>query len=96
MRSFDAARSGANTAETILTPAAVRTRGVMRGVLSSVRSEASALIETARSIPSMTGLDLASLSRDLSDAEADSIPLARELFGTWLEHVVGLTRRLAA
>jgi hypothetical protein len=28
MRSFDPARSGANTAETVLTPAAVRTRGV--------------------------------------------------------------------
>src|SRR4051794_30058042 len=38
----------------------LRTRGVMRGVLSSVRSEAAGLIETARSIPSMTGLDLAS------------------------------------
>src|SRR5262249_15763384 len=36
------------------------TRGVMRGVLSSTRSDAAALIETARSIPTMTGLDLAS------------------------------------
>src|SRR5438067_6695293 len=38
----------------------LRTRGVMRGVLSSIRSDAAALIETACSIPSMTGLDLAS------------------------------------
>jgi carbamoyl-phosphate synthase small subunit len=39
----------------------LRTRGVMRGVLSSVRPDTEALIETARSIPTMTGLDLASL-----------------------------------
>src|SRR5258708_21935393 len=38
----------------------LRSRGVMRGVLSSIQSDAAALIETARSIPSMTGLDLAS------------------------------------
>jgi len=38
----------------------LRTRGVMRGVLSSVRPDAAALVETARAIPSMTGLDLAS------------------------------------
>jgi len=38
----------------------LRTRGVMRGVLSTVRSDTGALIETARSIPTMTGLDLAS------------------------------------
>jgi carbamoyl-phosphate synthase small subunit len=37
----------------------LRSRGVMRGVLSTVRSDTSALIETARSIPTMTGLDLA-------------------------------------
>jgi carbamoyl-phosphate synthase small subunit len=37
----------------------LRTRGVMRGVLSSVSTDVQALIEKARSIPSMTGLDLA-------------------------------------
>jgi carbamoyl-phosphate synthase small subunit len=37
----------------------LRSRGVMRGVLSTVRSDTSALIETARSIPTMSGLDLA-------------------------------------
>ena len=37
----------------------LRTRGVMRGVLSTLRSDAGALVETARSIPTMTGLDLA-------------------------------------
>ena len=38
----------------------LRTRGVMRGVLSSGGADAAALVEKARSIPSMTGLDLAS------------------------------------
>jgi carbamoyl-phosphate synthase small subunit len=38
----------------------LRTRGVMRGVLSAVESDASKLVEKARNIPSMTGLDLAS------------------------------------
>ena len=38
----------------------LRTRGVMRGVLSAVESDAKKLIEKARSIPPMTGLDLAS------------------------------------
>ena len=38
----------------------LRTRGVMRGVLSSVESDAERLVERARSIPTMTGLDLAS------------------------------------
>ncbi len=38
----------------------LRTRGVMRGVLSSAGRAASELIETARGIPTMTGLDLAS------------------------------------
>ena len=38
----------------------LRTRGVMRGVLSSIDSDAQRLVEKARSIPSMTGLDLAS------------------------------------
>ena len=38
----------------------LRTRGVMRGVLSSLQSDRAALIEKARSIPTMTGLDLAS------------------------------------
>jgi carbamoyl-phosphate synthase small subunit len=37
----------------------LRTRGVMRGVLSSVSGDAGALIEKARSIPTMAGLDLA-------------------------------------
>jgi carbamoyl-phosphate synthase small subunit len=38
----------------------LRTRGVMRGVLSAVERDAQKLIEKARSIPSMEGLDLAS------------------------------------
>ena len=38
----------------------LRTRGVMRGVLSSVERDAERLVERARSIPTMTGLDLAS------------------------------------
>jgi len=38
----------------------LRTRGVMRGVLSAVESDANKLVEKARGIPSMVGLDLAS------------------------------------
>lgn len=38
----------------------LRTRGVMRGVLSSVESDSRRLVEKARGIPSMAGLDLAS------------------------------------
>jgi carbamoyl-phosphate synthase small subunit len=38
----------------------LRTRGVMRGVLSSVTADSSALVERARGIPTMAGLDLAS------------------------------------
>ena len=38
----------------------LRTRGVMRGVLSATESDATKLIEKARSIPTMKGLDLAS------------------------------------
>src|SRR6266540_1184894 len=38
----------------------LRTRGVMRGVLSAIESGAAKLVEKARSIPSMAGLDLAS------------------------------------
>lgn len=38
----------------------LRTRGVMRGVLSAAESDSGKLVEKARSIPSMTGLDLAS------------------------------------
>ena len=38
----------------------LRSGGVMRGVLSAVEKDASKLVEKARSIPSMTGLDLAS------------------------------------
>jgi carbamoyl-phosphate synthase small subunit len=38
----------------------LRTKGVMRGVLSAVESNAATLVEKARSIPSMAGLDLAS------------------------------------
>jgi carbamoyl-phosphate synthase small subunit len=38
----------------------LRTRGVMRGVLSAVESDARVLVEKARGIPSMVGLDLAS------------------------------------
>ena len=37
----------------------LRTRGVMRGVLSAVGEEAGLLVEKARRIPSMSGLDLA-------------------------------------
>jgi len=37
----------------------LRTRGVMRGVLSSISTDIKGLIEKARSIPSMAGLDLA-------------------------------------
>ena len=38
----------------------LRTKGVMRGVLSATESSADALVRKAREIPSMTGLDLAS------------------------------------
>jgi carbamoyl-phosphate synthase small subunit len=38
----------------------LRTRGVMRGVLSSTERDAQKLVEKARGIPTMTGLDLAS------------------------------------
>jgi carbamoyl-phosphate synthase small subunit len=38
----------------------LRTRGVMRGVLSSVEKNTEKLVEKARGIPTMTGLDLAS------------------------------------
>ena len=38
----------------------LRTRGVMRGVLSAVEFDASKLVERARAIPPMAGLDLAS------------------------------------
>ena len=38
----------------------LRTRGVMRGVLSSVEKDAEKLVEKARGIPTMAGLDLAS------------------------------------
>jgi carbamoyl-phosphate synthase small subunit len=38
----------------------LRTRGVMRGVLSAVEKDTQKLVAKARSIPSMTGLDLAS------------------------------------
>ena len=38
----------------------LRSRGVMRGVLSSVESDPGKLVAKARSIPPMTGLDLAS------------------------------------
>jgi carbamoyl-phosphate synthase small subunit len=38
----------------------LRTRGVMRGVLSAVETDTTKLVEKARSIPKMTGLDLAS------------------------------------
>jgi carbamoyl-phosphate synthase small subunit len=39
----------------------LRSRGVMRGVLSAISTDAQALIERARQSPSMTGLDLATL-----------------------------------
>ena len=38
----------------------LRSRGVMRGVLSAIESDPHKLVEKARSIPSMAGLDLAS------------------------------------
>jgi len=38
----------------------LRSQGAMRGVLSAVESSAAKLVDKARSIPSMTGLDLAS------------------------------------
>jgi carbamoyl-phosphate synthase small subunit len=38
----------------------LRSRGVMRGVLSSVESDGAKLVEKARRIPTMAGLDLAS------------------------------------
>ena len=38
----------------------LRTRGVMRGVLSTIESDAALLVEKARAIPTMAGLDLAS------------------------------------
>ena len=38
----------------------LRTRGVMRGVLSAIESDARKLVEKARGIPTMAGLDLAS------------------------------------
>ena len=38
----------------------LRTRGVMRGVLSAVESDGAKLVERARQIPTMAGLDLAS------------------------------------
>ncbi len=38
----------------------LRTRGVMRGVLSAVEGDAQKLVEKARGIPTMSGLDLAS------------------------------------
>jgi carbamoyl-phosphate synthase small subunit len=38
----------------------LRTRGVMRGVLSAVEKDARTLVEKARGIPTMAGLDLAS------------------------------------
>jgi len=38
----------------------LRTRGVMRGVLSAIETHGKKLIEKARSIPTMAGLDLAS------------------------------------
>jgi carbamoyl-phosphate synthase small subunit len=37
----------------------LRTRGVMRGALSTLETDAGKLVEKARSIPTMTGLDLA-------------------------------------
>jgi carbamoyl-phosphate synthase small subunit len=39
----------------------LRTRGVMRGVLSATQKDPAALVEKARNIPSMSGLDLASV-----------------------------------
>ena len=49
----------------------LRSRGVMRGVLSNIGSPAEALIEKARQSPSMTGLDLASRVSTASSYEWD-------------------------
>ena len=57
------ARAGIPVVDDLDTRAIVRhlrTRGVMRGVLSSTETDAHALVEKARSIPTMAGLDLAS------------------------------------
>ncbi len=56
------ARNGLPVASDIDTRALVRrlrTRGVMRGVLSGCGGDAARLVEQARAIPSMSGLDLA-------------------------------------
>jgi GMP synthase (glutamine-hydrolysing) len=51
----------------------------------------------ADSLRATLGADaLGSLLGDLRRYEAESIGLARELFGTWLERVLGLPRRQAA
>src|SRR5262249_30359696 len=39
----------------------LRDRGVMRGVLSAVNRDPQSLVQKARAVPSMTGLDLASV-----------------------------------
>jgi carbamoyl-phosphate synthase small subunit len=56
------ARAGIPVVDDLDTRALVRhlrTRGVMRGVLSSIEKDPQKLIEKARSIPTMSGLDLA-------------------------------------
>jgi carbamoyl-phosphate synthase small subunit len=56
------ARAGIPVVDDLDTRALVRhlrTRGVMRGVLSSIEKDSQKLIEKARSIPTMAGLDLA-------------------------------------
>jgi carbamoyl-phosphate synthase small subunit len=50
----------------------LRTRGVMRGVLSSLSTDAASLIEKARSVPSMAGLDLATRVTTLTPYGWDS------------------------
>jgi len=47
----------------------LRSRGVMRGVLSAIEKDAGKLVEKARSIPSMSGLDLASRVSTLQSYE---------------------------
>jgi carbamoyl-phosphate synthase small subunit len=51
----------------------LRTRGVMRGVLSGIEADAKKLVEKARGIPTMAGLDLA--SRVSTTAQYPSSPL---------------------
>jgi carbamoyl-phosphate synthase small subunit len=52
----------------------LRTRGVMRGALSALEKDAAKLVEKARSIPTMTGLDLATPVDPCSPSEHVAVP----------------------